>query len=137
MEKQYSPSVKSVLPAALLLALTGWAGLAGVIYFSLPTVGPRWLFFFFAVLAITGTFLPFTAYLNRRFPSTPPAGLNVILRQAIWVGIFIPTLAWLQIARVLTLGLAGLLAMSLVIIEILLRLRERSRWKPHREEMHE
>ncbi|NMC13029.1 MAG: hypothetical protein GYA34_09110 [Chloroflexi bacterium] len=137
MEKQYSPSVKSVLPAALLLALTGWAGLAGVIYFSLPTVGPRWLFFFFAVLAITGTFLPFTAYLNRRFPSTPSAGLNVILRQAIWVGIFIPTLAWLQIARVLTLGLAGLLAMSLVIIEILLRLRERSRWKPHREEMHE
>lgn len=137
MENQYSPSVKSVLPAALLLALIGWAGLAGVIYFSLPTVGPRWLFFFFTVLAITGTFLPFTAYLNRRFPSTPPVGLNVILRQAIWIGVFIPTLAWLQIARVLTIGLAGLLAISILIIEILLRLRERSRWKPRREEMHE
>ncbi len=133
MENQQSPSVKMILPAALILALVGWAGLGGVVYFSLPTVGPRWLFFFFAVLAITGTFMPLIAYLNHRFPSKPPVGLNVILRQAIWIGIFIPTLAWLQIARVLTISLAGLLAISIVIIEILLRLRERSRWKPRRE----
>ncbi len=137
MENQPSPSVKTILPAALILAITGWFGLAGVIYFSLPTVGPRWLFFFFCVLAITGTFLPLVAYLNRRFPSVPPVGVNVILRQSIWVGIFIPILAWLQIARVLTVALAGLLAVSIVIIEGLLRLRERSRWKPRREEMHE
>lgn len=137
MDNQYSSSVKSLLPAAFTLALIGWLGLAGVIYFSLPTVGPRWLFFFFAVLAITGTCLPLIGYLNRRFPSVPPVGLSVIIRQSVWAGIFIPTLAWLQIARVLTLGLAGLLAISILIIEVLLRLRERSRWKPRREEMHE
>ncbi len=137
METQPSPSVKTLLPAALILAITGWFGLAGVIYYSLPTVGPRWLFFFFSVLAITGTFLPLVAYLNRRFPSKPPVGVNVILRQSLWVGIFLPTLAWLQIARVLTIGLAGLMAASMVILEWLLRLRERSRWKPNREEMHE
>jgi hypothetical protein len=137
MENQLSPSIKTLLPAALILAITGWIGLAGVIYYSLPTVGPRWLFFFFFVLAITGTFIPLVAYHNSRFPSTPPVGINVILRQSLWIGIFIPTLAWLQIARILTIGLAVLLAISLVILEGLLRLRERSRWKPNREEMHE
>jgi len=137
MENQPSLSVKTIFPVALVLGFIGWIGLAGVIYFSLPTVGPRWLFFFFSVLAITGTFLPLVAFLNRRFPSTPPAGINVILRQTIWIGIFIPTLAWLQIARVLTIGLAVILAVSIVIIEGLLRLRERSRWKPRQEEMNE
>lgn len=137
MENQPSPSVKTIIPVALVLAITGWLGVAGVIYFSLPTVGPRWLFFFFSVLAITGTCLPLVAFFNQRFPSTPPAGVSVILRQTLWVGIFIPTLAWLQIARVLTIGLAVILAVSIVIVEGLLRLRERSRWKPRQEEMHE
>lgn len=137
MENQPSPSIKAILPVALLLALVGWLGLAGVIYYSLPTVGPRWLFFFFSVLAITGTCLPLVTLINQRFPSTPPVGVNVILRQTIWIGIFIPTLAWLQIARALTIGLAVILAVSIVILEGLLRLRERSRWKPRQEEMHE
>ena len=40
------------------------------------------------------------------------------------------TLAWLQIGRMLTLPLAVLLALGFLIIEYLLRLRERSQWKP-------
>jgi hypothetical protein len=76
-------------------------------------------------------------FLNQRFSSKPPAGINVILRQTIWIGIFIPTLAWLQIARVLTIGLAVILALSILIIEGLLRLRERSRWKPRQEDINE
>jgi hypothetical protein len=52
------------------------------------------------------------------------------LRQAIWVAIYLPTLAWLQIGRVLTPAMALLLAIGLILIEWLLRLRERSQWKP-------
>jgi hypothetical protein len=130
MDKQSSPPVTAFLPAAFILAILGWGGLYILVNYTLPTVGPRWLFFFLGVLAITGSALPLVAFLNRRFPSTPPAGPIVVLRQAIWAGIYFPTLAWLQIGRVLTTALAVLLAIGLVMIEVLLRLRERSQWKP-------
>ncbi len=125
-----SPSVKSVLPAAIALALVGWGGLAGVVFMTLPTVGPRWLFFFLGVLALTGTTLPAIAFLNRRFPSVPSADAGIILRQALWVGVYCSTLAWLQIGRVLTGPMALLLAVGLIIIEWLMRMREKSQWKP-------
>jgi hypothetical protein len=125
-----SPPVKAFLPAAVLLSLIGWGGLAWVVLFTLPTVGPRWLFFFLSVLALTGTFLPVTAFLNRRFPSTPPPSMGIVVRQALWMGIYFPTLGWLQIGRVLTPAMAMLLAFGLILIEWLFRLRERAQWKP-------
>lgn len=125
------PSVTSFLPAALFLAIVGWGGIGALVYFTLPTVGPRWLFFFLVVVALTGTTLPIAAYLNRRFPSTPPPTPAVILRQAIWVGIYGPVLIWLQIGRVLTPSLALVIAVGIAIIEGLLRLRERSQWMPN------
>jgi hypothetical protein len=130
MKTQSTPPVSAFLPTGIILALTGWGGLIYLISNSLPTVGPRWLFFFLSVLAITGTVLPAVAFLNRRFPSSPPAAPGVIIRQAIWVGIYGPTLFWLQMGRVLTPALAFLLAVGLVLIEILLRMRERSQWVP-------
>lgn len=130
MDPDQSPSVRSVLPAAFFLGLTGWLGLAAVLLFTLPNIGPRWLFFFTSVLAITGSMLPVVAFLNRRFPSTPTPTPGVIVRQATWMGIYFPTLAWLQIGRVLTPALALLLAVGLILIEWLLRLREKSQWKP-------
>ncbi len=131
-ENQY-PSVSSFIPAAITLGVVGWCGLIVLFYYTLPTVIPRWLFFFLSVLAVTGIALPVVAFLNRRFPSTPPPTNGVIVRQAIWVGIYIPTLLWLQIGRVLTPALALLLAVGLVLIEWLLRLREKSQWKPKSE----
>lgn len=125
-----SPSVQSVLPAALILAGIGWLGLAYVIWNTLPTAGPRWLFFFMGVLAITGTALPFVAFLNLRFPSQPPASQGVVLRQALWVSVFVATMAWLQMGRVLTTPLILLVGLGLILVEWLLRLRERSQWKP-------
>lgn len=133
MEENQSPSVNSFVPAAVILAVIGWCGLIVLIYYAMPTVIPRWLFFFLSVLAATGTALPVVAFLNRRFPSTPPPTNGVIIRQAIWLGIYIPTLLWLQIGRVLTPALALLLAVGLVLIEWLLRLREKSQWKPRSE----
>jgi hypothetical protein len=106
----------------------GWFG--GSVHTHAPELGPRWLFFFLSVIAITGTVMPFVAFLNRRFPSLPPALPGVIVRQALWIGIYFPILAWLRIPRLLTPSLALLLAIGLLLIEWLLRLRERSQWKP-------
>jgi hypothetical protein len=128
--KPSSPFVRSFLPAALIMILLGWSGLFAILNYTEPNGGTRWAFFFFAVLGLTGLALPAVAYLNRRFPSTPPPTQGVILRQAVWIGIYFPTLAWLRIGRVLSLSLALLLIAGLILIEWLLRLRERSQWKP-------
>lgn len=123
-------SVRTFLPASLLLMLAGWGGFIAVVLRSTPDGGTRWMFFFTAMIALTGMALPMAAFLNRRFPSLPPPTPAVIARQAIWFGIYLPTLAWLRIGRVLTFPLAVLLALGLLMIEYLLRLRERSQWKP-------
>ncbi len=130
MKTNTSPRVANFLPAALFLFIVGWGGLLALIITTLPTVGPRWLFFFLCVLAITGTVLPITAFLNRRFPSTPPPTAMVVVRQALWFAIFGATLIWLQMGRVLNPALAILLAIGLGLIEFLLRMSEKSQWKP-------
>ncbi len=130
MESRISPPVIAFLPTAIILMILGWGGLIAVTLYTSPNGGTRWAFFFASVLAVTGTALPGIAFLNRRFPSTPPPTASVVVRQALWVGIYLPTLAWLQIGRVLIPALALLLAFGLILIEWLLRLRERSQWKP-------
>lgn len=131
MESQSTPpSFSGYLVTAAILMVIGWGGLFAVVQFTTPAGGTRWLFFLMLLLAITGTMLPLVAFLNRRFPSNPPAPNLVIVRQAMWFGVYISTLAWLQIGRVLSSTLALLLLVGLVIIEWLLRLRERSQWKP-------
>jgi hypothetical protein len=122
-----SPTVKSVLPASFILNVIGWFGLVYLFLYTLPTTGPRWLFFFFCVLAITGVFLPIVAFLNHRFPTKPVAGRAVIVREASLAGIYFAALSWLQLGRVLTLGLGLLLAAGLILLEFLIRLREKSR----------
>jgi hypothetical protein len=102
-----SPSVRSVLPASALLILVGWGGLFLLMNTIAPTDWkPLWLFFFLAVMAVCG------------------------VREAIWLGIYFPTLAWLRIGRVLNPLLALLLALGFILIEGLLRFREHSQWKP-------
>ena len=133
MRDSKAPSFFAILPAALFLFLIGWGGLAAVVIFTLPTLGPRWLFFCLGVLALSGTSLPVVYFFNRRFPSKPPADIDVILRQSIWVGVFGSLLAWLQLGRVLSPMLAFILFAAITLIEMLLRMWERSRWKPKEE----
>lgn len=130
VESKNSPPVSYFLPTALFLVILGWGGLYLLYRYTTPSGGTRWLFFFTGVLAMTGAALPVMAFLNRRFNSIPPATSGVIVRQALWIGIYFPTLIWLQIGRVLNPFIALILAVGFVVIEWLLRLRERSRWKP-------
>jgi len=122
---------KYYLPGMLVLILIGAIGTALILTLTLPTIGPRWFFFFFVVIFVTGLFLPFTWFLNLRFPSTPPAPPQVIIRQATWFGIFAALILWLQMGRVLTVPLGIIMAAALVLVEFLIRLWERSRWKPN------
>lgn len=113
------------------LTITGWGGLYLMIFELniIPDVGPRWLFFVLWLMALTGTSLPFVRFLNQRFTGDiPPA--TVLLRQALWVGFFGATCAWLQLGRTLSPATALLLAAGLGGVEWFLRMRERSRWSP-------
>lgn len=130
MKSNQPVSIIKFLPAAIILGGAGWIGIIWLVINTLPTVGPRWLFFFCWFLALTGTALPVVAFLNRRFPGSVPRNQGVIVRQAIWVGLYGSTLAWLQIGRVVTTALALLLAVGLILVEWLLLLRERSIWRP-------
>ena len=116
--------------SALLLIILGWGGLYLLITQTLPDVWPRWGFFVLTLMALTGTSLPIVYFFHRRFPDDPPAEAHVIVRQALWFGVYGATLAWLQLGRLVTvyvvLGLAG----GLIAIEYFMRLRERSHWTP-------
>ncbi|MBI5667309.1 MAG: hypothetical protein HZC41_04815 [Chloroflexi bacterium] len=120
------PDHIGVLVAGVVMMLGGWYGLYTLITTTLPRVGQRWMFFVLLQLAVTGTVLPFVRYLNVRFtPVTddlPPGG--VIVRQSIWIGLFVVTCAWLQIPRVLNLPIAFFVALVFIILEVFLRSRE-------------
>lgn len=120
------PDHIGILITAVVMMVGGWVGLYQLVTTTLPRVGPRWTFFVLLHIAVTGTVLPLVRYLNVRLtPVTrelPPGG--VIVRQSVWIGLFVVTCAWLQIPRVLSLPIAFFLALMFVVIEIFLRTRE-------------
>jgi hypothetical protein len=133
------PSFRPYLLSAIFLIVLGWGGLASIIFIAKlpPLVWARWGFFVLWVMALTGTALPIVYFFNRRFPSSPPAEPNVIVRQALWVGVYGATLAWLQLGRLVTLYIIIGLASGLIAIEYFIRIREKARWRPPTPEPHE
>ncbi|MEX1071792.1 MAG: hypothetical protein WEC37_04115 [Anaerolineales bacterium] len=125
-----TPSPFAFLPTTALLLAVGWGGLLMLFNFTEPTLWPRWLFFFFVTIAFTGFGLPVTSFFNHRFPSDPPATVRIIVRQALWVGVYAATLAWLQYGRVFNGALGFIAALAFVAMEWFIRLRERSQWTP-------
>ncbi len=130
MGNRSGPTFNSYLPVSLFMFILGWGGVAWLIFFTLPSVWQRWGFFLLLNVALTATALPITYYLNLRFPSTPPANQSVILRQAVWLGVYGSTLAWLQLDGYVSMWTLLGLGFGLSLIEYLIRLRERSRWQP-------
>ena len=130
MEPRPNSSFLPYLTSAISLFVFGWGAATIAIFQLTPTVWARWLCFFGGTLGLTGLALPVTWFLNLRFPSVPPAGSNVIVRQAIWVGVYGVLLVWLQQARLVTPWIGLGLALGLFAIEYLIRMRENARWQP-------
>lgn len=121
------PDHIGLLVAAVVMMIIGWGGLYRLMTTTLPRIGGElWLFFILLLVAITGTAVPIVRYLNVRFTpmdvDVPPGG--VIVRQSIWIGLFVVTCAWLQIPRALSLPLALFIILVLVVVEVFLRSRE-------------
>ena len=122
------PSFRPYILRTMLLFLAGWSGLAALLYYTEPTVLPRWGLFALLTIALTATAFPIVYFIATRFEEHPPE-VHVLVRQSIWVGVFGATIAWLQLARLVTLYVILGLAGGLIAIESLLRLRERARWR--------
>ena len=120
------PDHVGVMIAAVVMIVAGWLGLYLLITTTLPRVGQRWLFFVLLQIAVTGTVMPFIRYLNVRFTPVkaplPPGG--VLVRQSVWIGLFVVTCAWLQMPRVLNPPIAFFVGMAFFVLEIFLRTRE-------------
>lgn len=116
--------------SAMALIIIGWGGLYLVITTTLPLVWSRWGFFALLLMALTGTALPIVYFLHQRFPIEPPAEANVIIRQALWVGVYGATLAWLQLGRLVTLYVILGLAGGLIAAEYFIRIREKANRRP-------
>ena len=130
MEDKGSPTVRSLLPLTFLLAFPGWFGLIYLMTQTAPDLGNRWLFFSAIVFALTGTSLPFVAYLNRIIHILGPASFEIIIRESTMIGVFTGIMIWLNKGQVLSFGLGLILAVGLLLIELLLRFRNRSEWHP-------
>jgi len=119
----------------MILTILGVAGLFLLIDFTVPTLGPRWLFFFLTTCTVSGVALPVVYFFHWRFPSKIVRP-GVIVREAIFAAVYFDLLAWFQLGRVLSLPLGMALAAGLAMIEFALRLAERSRFAP-KETQHE
>lgn len=119
-----------VFITSLILILLGVFGLGALFIFTVPTLGPRWLLFFLVTLLFSGLALPVVYYLHKRFPSNPLVTPVVMVREALWFGLFVDIILWLQFGKVLNPALAIFIAIGLLIIELLIRMRERSRFSP-------
>lgn len=124
---QTPPDHVGVLISAVVMLIIGWGGLYLLVTNQPPRLaGQLWLFFVLLDIAITGTAIPIVRYLNVRLTPInaplPPGG--IVVRQSVWIGLYIVTCAWLQIPRVLTPVIAILLALVFIAIEVFLRFRE-------------
>lgn len=128
MEQSKLPPFIPFLITAIILFCAGLIGLGLLFYLTVPTLGPRWLFFFLGTAAISGVALPVVYFFHWRFPSPTPVNQSILVRQAVWAGVYFDLIAWFQLGRFLSIPLALALAAALVAIEFAIRLAERSRF---------
>ena len=115
-----------ILIAALLMAVGGGLGLFVLISTSIPRLGAElWLFFILLHMTIIGVTIPIVRYFNVRLTSFPVPG-GIIVRQSIWIGLYVVIGTWLQVLRVLSLPIGFFLALVFIVLEAFLRSRELS-----------
>lgn len=127
--RRYLPPFGRIFLASLILFLLGGGGLLFIFLFMEPTLGPRWLFFFFLTSLSSGIALPIVYIIQRRLAKefVPP---NVLIREALFFAIFIDLAAWLQLGRIITNLIIFILAVGFILLEIFLRMAERATFKP-------
>ncbi|MBN2043855.1 MAG: hypothetical protein JW757_02445 [Anaerolineales bacterium] len=128
-EHNQLPSIKSYLPLIVVLLFIGFGGLFLLFNLTEPTLWPRWLFFFMVVLGVTGLAMPVVLFIYHRFPTGHTPSQRVILRQSLWAGIYAAFMIWLSLGQVFKLGVAAIVFVGIVLLEIVLRFGERSFWR--------
>lgn len=126
--KSYLPPFGKILVTSFLLGLIGFGGLVFIFFTLEPTLGPRWLFFLFLTLSGAAFALPIVYFIQRRF-ATQYVSAKVILREAIFFGVFLDLLAWLQIGRISSNMIILFLAGGLILLEFFLRMAEKATFK--------
>jgi hypothetical protein len=133
--RSFLPPFSKFFITSLLLAIIGGGGLIFIIFFTEPTLGPRWLFFFSLTLLAGGIALPI-AYIIQRRLAKQYVSANVLLREAILFAIFVDLLAWMQLGRIITNLIILILAGGFIMLEVFLRMAENATFKPD-EAIHE
>lgn len=128
MDIRYKFSLTKVFFIGLMTGLAGWVGLWFIVQMTVPTLWPRWLFYFSFTIALCGTSIPILAFLNYRFAGQQDVNPKTIIREALWVGLYGGLLLWLQLGRILNSALALFIAAGILTIEFIIRYREKSRW---------
>jgi hypothetical protein len=113
---------------SLVLTGLGGFGLFFIFLFLEPTLGPRWLFFFFLTLAAAGIALPLVYLVQRRLAKQYVPS-RILVREAILFSIFIDLLAWMQIGRIISNLIILILAGGLILLEVFLRMAEKATFK--------
>lgn len=113
----------------LFLVVIGGSGLAFTLFMLEPRLGPRWLFFFFLVIFGSGLALPGSFIIQRRFAKDYVPS-RVLVREAILFGVFLAVLAWLQLGRILTNLIIAIIGVGFLLLEMLLRMAEKSAFNP-------
>jgi len=113
----------------VLLALLTWTGLGLIVIYTKPTIGPRWLFFFFLFLASATTLLPLMFVIYRRIHINAPFSMTAPIRQSLMAGTYVDLLVWMQMGRVLDLTTAIFIFAVLAGVEVLIQLFDSSQWR--------
>lgn len=128
-EKSLPPFTPFLVPSLLMIFLGG-GGILALVFYTEPLIWMRWGLYALLFIALTGLSLPVVYFFHLRFPNDPPPDARVIVRQAQWAGVYGILLLWLRSGNLLSLWVGFGLAAGLLAIESLIRLRERSLWKP-------
>jgi hypothetical protein len=128
MDTKQLPPFRPVLITSLILFGIGAVGLTLIFLLTLPTLGPRWLLYFLTPFLICGLVLPLAWLVNRRLANRFPPSGSILLREIVMLGLYVDIIVWLQFGKVLSFALAVFLLAGIILIEILLRWRERNRF---------
>jgi len=86
------------------------------------------MFFFFLTIIGAGIALPISYLIQRRFANQVILS-KVLIREAIFFGVFLALIAWLQLGRILTNLIIILISIGFILIEMLLRMAENATFK--------